>query len=94
MKFFVFIVGLIGLAPLSLAAPAKSTFKGLHTGDRIFLPLDSSQDANFLLQKSVKKQAIDAPLVTIEQVADADKKERKIKIKSQLDVENSDKNPE
>lgn len=91
MRFFILIVALVGLAPLSLAAPAKSVFKGLHTGDRILLPLDSSQDANYLLQKSVKPQTIDAPLVSIEQVANTDKKERKIK--SLLEIASPEKTP-
>lgn len=92
MKIFI-VVGLLGLAPLSLAAPKKSGFKGLHTADRILLPLDSTQDANYLHQKSAKLQTIDAPLVSIEHAVDSDKKERPLKIKSLLEIAYPEKKP-
>lgn len=92
MKTIFLFLATAGFATVSLASPAKSTIKGLHTGDRILLPIDNSQDTNYLFHKApIKKHTIDAPLVTIEQDLDTDKKDRTMKIKSIIDIANPEK---
>jgi hypothetical protein len=87
MMYRILILLIMAAFPRLSAAESSTTAKGLHTANRMLLPADNSQSVNFLLHRNQPKKAtIDAPLVTIEQVAVPDKKYKINKLRIQTNL--------
>ncbi len=72
---------------LSFAKTESQAWRGPHTLNRVLVPSDSDQTANYLLPvKNSKKPKITAPLVTTETVIDPVRKFKHLKITEQTNL--------
>lgn len=86
MKLFTVTV-FIFVSTASFAKTEAGSWRGLHTFNRVLVPGDSDQKANYFLPvKNAKKAKINAPLVTTEPFVDPDRKFKYLKLFEQKNL--------
>ena len=74
-------------ASVAFADTEAGPWRGPHTLNRVMVPSDSDQKANYFLPvKGTKKPKINAPLVSTESVQDPVKKFKYLKLFEQTDL--------
>jgi hypothetical protein len=89
MKLFAITVSIF-ISSASFAKTEAGSWQGLHTFNRVLVPGDSDQKANYFLPiKNSKKIKINAPLVTTEPYADPERKFKYLKLYEQKNLSDS-----